>query len=44
MYRQAFDFLDFGYAAALSFLLAIVIMLVSYAQFRLFGADDKEVD
>lgn len=44
MYRQAFDFLDFGYAAALSFLLAIVIMLVSYAQFRLFGGDDKEVD
>jgi multiple sugar transport system permease protein len=44
MYRQAFDFLDFGYAAALSFLLAIVIMLVSYAQFRLFGDDEKEVD
>jgi multiple sugar transport system permease protein len=44
MYRQAFDFLDFGYAAALSFLLAIVIMLVSYSQFRLFGGDEKEVD
>jgi multiple sugar transport system permease protein len=44
MYRQAFDFLDFGYAAALSFLLAIVIMVVSYGQFRLFGDDEKEAD
>lgn len=41
MYRQAFDFLDFGYAAALSFLLAIVIVAVSYAQFKLFDTDEK---
>lgn len=40
MYRQAFDFLDFGYAAALSFLLAVVIVLVSYAQFKLFDTDE----
>ncbi|MDP3889758.1 carbohydrate ABC transporter permease [Nocardioides sp.] len=39
MYRQAFDFLDFGYAAALSFLLAIVIVVVSYTQFKLFDTD-----
>jgi multiple sugar transport system permease protein len=42
MYRQAFDFLDFGYAAALSFLLAIVIMVVSYGQFRLFASDEGD--
>lgn len=39
MYKQAFDFLDFGYAAALSFLLALVIFAVSFVQFRLFGKD-----
>jgi multiple sugar transport system permease protein len=37
MYRQAFGFLDFGYGAALSFLLALAIFAVSFAQFRLFG-------
>jgi multiple sugar transport system permease protein len=36
MYKQAFGFLDFGYAAALSFLLAIAIAFVSFVQFRLF--------
>jgi multiple sugar transport system permease protein len=41
MYRQAFDFLDFGYAAALSFLLALVIVAVSYAQFKLFDTDES---
>jgi multiple sugar transport system permease protein len=42
MYRQAFDFLDFGYAAALSFLLAIVIMVVSFGQFRLFASEEGD--
>jgi multiple sugar transport system permease protein len=41
MYRQAFGFLDFGYAAALSFLLALVIFAVSYFQFRVFGTDSE---
>lgn len=41
MYKQAFDYLDFGYASALSFLLAIVIAVVSYAQFRLFSDDES---
>lgn len=40
MYKQAFGFLDFGYAAALSFLLAILIAVVSFVQFRLFRESD----
>ncbi|MFI7063089.1 carbohydrate ABC transporter permease [Kribbella sp. NPDC050124] len=40
MYKQAFGFLDFGYASALSFLLAIAITLVSFVQFRLFREKD----
>lgn len=44
MYQQAFEFLDFGYAAALSFLLALVIFVVSYAQFKAFPDDEKAGD
>jgi multiple sugar transport system permease protein len=34
MYHQAFDFLDFGYGAALSFILAIIIITISVLQIR----------
>ncbi len=34
MYHQAFDFLDFGYGAALSFILALIIILLSFLQIR----------
>jgi multiple sugar transport system permease protein len=34
MYHQAFDFLDFGYGAAISFFLAAIIILLSYLQIR----------
>ncbi|MGE5576764.1 MAG: carbohydrate ABC transporter permease [Syntrophothermus sp.] len=34
MYRQAFDFLDFGYGAALSYMLAIFIFIISFIQIR----------
>jgi multiple sugar transport system permease protein len=34
MYHQAFDFLDFGYGAALSFILAIIIVTISFLQIR----------
>lgn len=34
MYHQAFDFLDFGYGAALSFVLAMVIVMISFLQLR----------
>jgi multiple sugar transport system permease protein len=34
MYHQAFDFLDFGYGAALSFILAVVIVTISFLQIR----------
>ncbi len=34
MYGQAFDFLDFGYGAALSYLLATIIFLLSFLQIK----------
>lgn len=34
MYHQAFDFLDFGYGAALSFILAVIIISTSVIQIR----------
>jgi multiple sugar transport system permease protein len=34
MYHQAFDFLDFGYGSALSFILAVIIVTVSFLQIR----------
>lgn len=37
MYKTAFQFLDFGYASAMSFILAIVIFAVSLVQFRVFS-------
>lgn len=40
MYKQAFDFLDFGYGAALSFILAVFIFALSFVQFRLFRDKD----
>lgn len=36
MYRQAFNFFDFGYAAAISFLLAALILVISFFQIRYF--------
>lgn len=37
MYNQAFTFLDFGYASALAFVLAVIIMAISAVQIRFFG-------
>ncbi len=34
MYHQAFDFLDFGYGSALSFLMAILLVTASYLQMK----------
>lgn len=34
MYRQAFDFLEFGYGAALSYMLAMLILVLSVLQIR----------
>ncbi|TQM63757.1 carbohydrate ABC transporter permease [Humibacillus xanthopallidus] len=36
MYKQAFSFLDFGYASAMSFILAIIIVVISILQFKFF--------
>lgn len=36
MYKQAFNFFDFGYAAAISFLLAAMILVISFFQIRYF--------
>ncbi len=35
-YHQAFDFLDFGYGAAISMLMAVFLMAASYLQMRFF--------
>lgn len=35
MYHQAFDFLEFGYGSAIAWTLAVLIMVISLAQFRL---------
>jgi len=35
MYNEAFNFLDFGYGAALSYMLAILIFLLSFIQIKL---------
>ncbi len=37
MYNQGFTFLDFGYASALAFVLALIIMAISAVQLRFFG-------
>jgi multiple sugar transport system permease protein len=34
MYNQAFNFLEFGYGAALSYLLALVIFVISFLQIK----------
>jgi multiple sugar transport system permease protein len=36
MYRQAFDFLDFGYGSALAFMLTTIVLALSLVQMRLF--------
>jgi multiple sugar transport system permease protein len=41
MYRQAFDFLDFGYGAALAFMLTIIVLALSGAQMRFFRSDPE---
>jgi multiple sugar transport system permease protein len=36
MYRQAFTFLDFGYASSISFILTLIVFALSLVQLRLF--------
>jgi len=36
MYRQAFTFLDFGYASSISFTLTLIVAVLSFVQLRLF--------
>jgi multiple sugar transport system permease protein len=36
MFQQAFDFLDFGYGAAIAFILAAMIIMLSFIQIRFF--------
>ncbi len=44
MFDEAFGNLHFGYGAALSYILAVVIVLVSVIQGRLFGRNTREVE
>jgi multiple sugar transport system permease protein len=39
MYRQAFDFLDFGYGSALAFMLTIIVLALSGVQMRFFRSE-----
>jgi multiple sugar transport system permease protein len=41
MYRQAFDFLDFGYGSALAMMLTLIVLALSLAQLRLFRSDPE---
>lgn len=43
-FDEAFGNLNFGYGAALSYLLTIIIVLVSFTQLRLFGRGQSEVE
>jgi multiple sugar transport system permease protein len=36
MYKQAFEFLDFGYGSAISFMLTGIVLALSLTQLRLF--------
>ncbi len=43
MYKQAFNFLDFGYGSAMSFILTVIVLVLSLGQLALFRrprADD----
>jgi multiple sugar transport system permease protein len=44
MFGEAFGKLNFGYGAALSYILAVVIVLVSLLQRRLFGRQGQDVE
>ncbi len=44
MFTQAFGNLDFGYGAALSYILATIIVFVSFLQMRIFNRPDKNVE
>ncbi|MCB9449811.1 MAG: sugar ABC transporter permease [Anaerolineaceae bacterium] len=44
MFDEAFGNLHFGYGAALSYVLAIVIVLVSVVQARFFGRGDEDLE
>lgn len=41
MYHQAFDFLEFGYGSALSFLMAVFIVTLSFLQIRFFRRPEE---
>jgi multiple sugar transport system permease protein len=41
MYHQAFDYVDFGYGSALSFLMAVFIVSLSYFQIRIFRRPEE---
>jgi multiple sugar transport system permease protein len=42
MYQQAFTFLDFGYGAALSAILALIVFILAVIQLRLFRSRNAE--
>jgi multiple sugar transport system permease protein len=41
MYHQAFDYLEFGYGSALSFMMAVFIVSLSFFQIRFFRRPEE---
>lgn len=44
MFDQAFDQLNFGYGAALSYILAVIIVVISFVQMRVFNRSDRDLE
>jgi multiple sugar transport system permease protein len=44
MFDEAFGDLNFGYGAALSYVLAVVIVIVSLLQSKFFGRGDQDLE
>ena len=44
MFNRAFGRLDFGYGAALSYILATIIVLISFAQMRFFNRSTLDLE
>lgn len=42
LYRQAFNFLDFGYGSAIAFILTVLVFVLSVTQLRLTRRDSEE--
>ena len=44
MYDRSFNRLDFGYGAALSYILAVIVVFVSFLQMRVFSRSAEPLE